>query len=75
MRHVLSWLFTSFIVDDRNRRRHLTDKFDDWLGHLDTILARGGGNLNDPTFKSSNAWALPGGGVEVSSCSAHNDFE
>ena len=37
------------------------------VGHLNTILARGGGNLNDPIFKSSNAWALPrkGGNVEV----------
>ena len=29
---------------------------------LNTILARGGGNLNDPIFKSSNARAFPGGG-------------
>ena len=35
----------------RSRRRHLTDKFDDRVG-----------NLNDPIFKSLNAWALPGGG-------------
>ena len=41
---------------------HLTDKFDDKVGHLNTILARGGGNLNDPIFKSSNARGLPGGG-------------
>ena len=28
-------------------------------GYLNTILARGSGNLNDPIFKSSNARALP----------------
>ena len=47
-----------------------TDKFEDWVGHLNTILSRGGGNLNDPIFKSSNARALPvrgAGDVEVSS--------
>ena len=50
----------------------MTDKSDDRVGHLNTILARGSGNLNDPIFKSSNARALPGGGgggwgaVEVS---------
>ena len=27
---------------------------------MNTILARGGGNLNDPIFKSSNARGLPG---------------
>ena len=31
------------------------------LGHLNTILARGGGNLNDPIFKSSNARPVPWG--------------
>ena len=40
----------------------MTDKSDDNVGHLDTILAQGGGNLNDPIFKSSNARGLPGGG-------------
>ena len=39
----------------------MTDKSDDRVGHLNTILARGGGNLNDPIFKSSNAQALPWG--------------
>ena len=41
----------------------------DKVGHLNTILARGGGSLNDSIFKSSNARGLPGGGgdVEVSS--------
>ena len=38
----------------------MTDKSDDKVGHLNTILARGGGNLNDPIFKSSNA---RGGGM------------
>ena len=33
----------------------MTDKSSDRVGHLNTILARGGGNLNDPIFKSSNA--------------------
>ena len=43
-------------------------KSDDKVGHLNTILVRGGGNLNDPIFKSSNARGLPrGGDVEVSS--------
>ena len=40
----------------------MTDKSDDKVGHLNTTLARGGGNLNDPIFKSSNARGLPGGG-------------
>ena len=38
----------------------MTDKSDDRVGHLNTILARGGGNLNDPVFKSSNARAVGG---------------
>ena len=38
----------------------MTEKSDDRKGHLNTILAQGSGNLNDPIFKSSNAWALPG---------------
>ena len=44
-------------------------KSDDKVGNLNTILALGGGKLNDPIFKSSNARGLPGGGggVEVSS--------
>ena len=54
----------------------MTDKSGDKVGPLNTILARGGGNLNDPIFKSSNVRGLPevgegggGGGwdVEVSS--------
>ena len=40
----------------------MTDKSDDKVGHLNTILAIEGGNLNDPFFKSSNARGLPGGG-------------
>ena len=39
-----------------------TDKSDYRVGHLNTILARGGGNLNDPIFESSNACGLPGEG-------------
>ena len=52
----------------------MTGKSDDRVGHWNTILARWGGNLNDPIFKSSIARALPGGGggdVEVSSLFAH----
>ena len=49
----------------RSRKGHLTDKSDDKVGHLNTILARGGGSLNDPIFKSSNARGLPGGGGDV----------
>lgn len=33
----------------------LQTKFDNWVVHLNTILARGGGNLNDPVFKSSSS--------------------
>ena len=55
-----------FIKDGRSRRRlffsRVTDKSDERVGHLNTILARGGGNLNDPIFKSSNARALTGWG-------------
>ena len=39
-----------------------TDKSDDRVGHLNTILARGGGNLNNPIYKSSNARSLSRGG-------------
>ena len=38
-----------------------TDKSDDRVGHLNTILAGGGGNLNDPVVKSSNTRGLPRG--------------
>ena len=56
-------MFTSFIKDDRSRRRlFLRDKPDDRVGHLNTILARRAGNLNDPVFKRFNIRALPGGG-------------
>ena len=37
-----------------------TDKSDDRVGHLDTTLVQGGGNLNGPIFKSLNARGLPG---------------
>ena len=40
---------------------HLTDKSDDRVGHLSTILARGGRNLNYPIIKSSSARGFPGG--------------
>ena len=43
------------------KQGHLTDKSDHRVGHLNPILARGGGNLNDPIFKSSNARGLPWG--------------
>ena len=58
---------SSFITDDRNRRRLFfrrsicQTKSDDRIGHLNTILARGGVHLNDPIFKRSNARGLPGG--------------
>ena len=56
-----------FIKGGRNRRQLffgsvMTDKSDDRVGHLNTILARGGGNLKDPIFKSSNAREGGGGG-------------
>lgn len=41
---------------------HLTNKSDTRVRHLNNILTRGRGNLNDPIFKSSNARGLPGGG-------------
>ena len=47
----------------------MTEKSDDRVGHLNAILDRGGGNLNDPVFKSSNFRGLPrvgAGDVEVS---------
>ena len=40
----------------------MTDKSDDRVGHFNTILSRGGGDLNDSIFKSSNARGLPWGG-------------
>ena len=45
----------------------MTDKSYDRIGHFNTILARGAGNLNDPIFKSSNA-RVPGGGGGVLKC-------
>ena len=39
---------------------HLTVKSDYGVGHLNTTLARGAWNLNDPIFKRSNARGLPG---------------
>lgn len=43
---------------------HLTEKSDDRVEHLNTILAQMGRNLNDPIGKSSDGQALPwvGGG-------------
>ena len=38
----------------------MTDKSNNRVGHLTKILTRQGGNLNDPIFESSNAWAFPG---------------
>ena len=47
----------------------MTDKSDDRVGHWNTLLARGGGNLNDAIFKSSNVWGSRtrggGGGGEM----------
>ena len=47
----------------------MTDKSDDKVGHMNTILAIGGGNLNDPKFKCPGFAGGGGGGgdVEVSS--------
>ena len=36
----------------------MTDKSDDRVGHLNTILGQGGRNLSNPIFKSSNAQTL-----------------
>ena len=41
-RDVLAGFYTSFIKDDTSRRLHLTDKFDDWVGHLNTTFAQRG---------------------------------
>ena len=43
---------------------YLADRSDDRVGHLNSILARVGGNLNDPIFTSSNtrAFSTLGGG-------------
>lgn len=60
---ILNWclcvprIYTSFFTNDRNRRRFLKrgiwqTKSDDRVAHLNTILGRGGGNLNDPMFKN-----------------------
>jgi len=43
--------------------RHLTIKSSTRLGHLNKILAQGGGNLNESVFfKCSNARGVEGGG-------------
>ena len=73
---MLACLYTSFITDDKRRPTtivlreggHLTDKSDDRVGHLNTILAREDGSLNDSIFKSLNACSLPGGGEEGRGC-------
>jgi len=41
----------------------LTIKSGTWVGHLNAILGQGGGCLNEPIFKSSNAWGVAGGGM------------
>ena len=51
----------------------MTDKSDDRVGHLNTTLARGGGNLNDPIFKSSNARGGGGGGLPINNSVATFD--
>ena len=57
------------------RRGIWQSKCDDRVGHMNTILAREDGNLNDPLFKSSNARGLPErsgvGNVKVSNWSPH----
>ena len=41
------------------------DKSDDRVGHLNTTLAWGNGNLNDPIFKCLNAPSIRTGGWGV----------
>ena len=41
---------------------HLTVKFVVRVGHLNSVLAPHGGNLNKPIFKSIKAWGGGGGG-------------
>ena len=60
---MLACFYTSFIKDNTSRRLHLTEKFEDWVGHLNATLAQGDGDLNDPIFKSSNARKGRGGGA------------
>jgi len=44
---------------------HLTEKSDDRVEHLNTILVQMGRNLNGPICKSSDAQALPWGYWDV----------
>ena len=41
----------------------MTIKSGTWVGHLNAILGQGGGNLNEPVFKSSNAQGVAWGGM------------
>ena len=45
---------------------HLITWMDSSMGHLNGILARVGGNLNNNFQKSQMPWGLPGGDVEAS---------
>ena len=42
---------------------HLTTRMDPSVGHLNSILAQGGGNLNNNFQKRQMPGALPGGGM------------
>lgn len=60
-RDVLACIYKTLVRDDISLRRHLKDKFDYWVGHLNTILTRAGVSLKNPIFKSSNSRAFPWG--------------
>ena len=55
-------VYKSFIKDGRSRRRHLTDKFDDWVGHLNTILVRGGQEFERSNLQRFKCPGFAGGG-------------
>lgn len=43
----------------------MTIKSGTWVGHLNAILGQGGGNLNEPIFKSSNAQGVAWGMLKL----------
>ena len=61
-RHVLACLYTSFISDQRSRRRHLTDKFNNGVGHLNTVFGLRGREFERSHLQKLKCRALPGGG-------------
>ena len=63
---MLPCLYTSFIIYDRIWRRHLTDTFNDWVGHLNTILAWGGQEFEQSNLQNFKCPGFaPGGGGGV----------